>query len=313
MDSLTGLASMDLVYIISVTLSFTCLTWLAYSLTLHPLSRYPGPLPALVSRLWYVVQNYLGASDHKMRALHALHGPIVRIAPDEVSLADPAAIPVIYDARGTFAKTDLYDAWDGKMSKRTNLFSERDESVHGSRRRIVNVVYSMTAVLESETYIDAVTALFMRRLDGFAAASGGGTPFELTEWLERYTADVVGELMFGKPLGALDRDPSVQGHLSSRNALLQLISTMSIAPAYMRPFFIPLALLSSQVRLGFTAFQALLRWAKEAVAERGKVDRKAGQGRRLDMMDKLYRIVEEKGERLDFGPDDVAVEVAGAL
>jgi hypothetical protein len=31
------------------------------------------------------------------------------------------------------------------------------------------------------------------------------------------------------------------------------------------------------------------------------------------MMDKLYKIVQEKGEKEDFGSDDVAVEVAAAL
>jgi cytochrome P450 len=153
--------------------------------------------------------------------------------PDEVSIADPTAISKIYDARGTFAKTDLYDVWEGKMSKRKNLFSERDEAVHAPRRRIVNQMYSMTNVLESERYVDQVTAIFLRRMDEFAAAH---TEFNLCEWLERYTADVVGELMFGRPLGALDQSPSVQGYLSSRNALLQLISTMSAAPSYMRPF-----------------------------------------------------------------------------
>jgi hypothetical protein len=114
----------------------------------------------------------------------------------------------------------------------------------------------MTAILESERYIDCVTTLFLRRLDDFAAV---GTPFDLSEWLERYTADVVGELMFGKLLGAVDQDSSVQGHLSSRNALLQLISTIIVAPAYLRPSFIPLASLSPQLRLRFAVFRDLLK------------------------------------------------------
>ena len=244
-----------------------------------------------------------------MRRLHALHGPIVRVAPDELSIADPAAIPKIYDARGSFPKTDLYDVWEGKTSKRKNLFAERDESVHAPRRRIVNGVYSMTNVLESEPYVDQVTATFLRKLDDF---ENQGREFDLCEWLERYTADVVGELMFGEPLGALNKSPSVQGFLASRNALLQLISTMSVAPSYVRPLFVMLALLSKQLRLGFTAFQDILAWGKSAVEERGKAYGKGEQGR-VDMMDKLYRIVEEKGEKLDFGPNDVAVEVAAAL
>ena len=176
----------------------------------------------------------------------------------------------------------------------------------------------MTNVLESERYVDRVTTAFMAQLGKFAAAAaqggvvGGGGDFDLCDWLERHTADVVGELMFGRPLGALDQSPAVQGYLSSRNALLQLISTMSVAPSYVRPFFVPLALLSSTLRLGFTAFRDLLKWAADAVAERKQGASGRAKGR-VDMMDKLYRIVEEKGEVLDFGPNDVAVEVAAAL
>lgn len=118
--------------------------------------------------------------------------------------------------------------------------------------------------------------------------------------------------MFGKPLGALAHDPSVQGYLSSRNVLLQLLSTMSVAPAYLRRAFIPLALLSAKLWLGFAAFRDLLKSTADAVVTRGEASEKGGKGR-LDMMDKLYKIVKEKGQKLDFGPNDVVVEVAGVL
>ena len=117
-----------------------------------------------------------------MRRLHRKHGAILRIAPDEVSISDPSAIHKIYDARGTFVKTELYDVWEGHISKYPNLFAVRDEALHAARRKILNHVYSMTAVLESERYIDNVTETFMRRMDVFARS---GKSFELSEWLER--------------------------------------------------------------------------------------------------------------------------------
>lgn len=92
------------------------------------------------------------------------------------------------------------------MSKRQNVFAERDEALHAPRRPIANQVYSMTNVLESERYVDQVTTTFPRRMNEFAAAH---TEFGLCEWLD--TADVVGEPMFGRPLGALAQRPRRPG------------------------------------------------------------------------------------------------------
>jgi hypothetical protein len=190
----------SLLYIIPILLCLSYLTWLTYILTLYRLSPYPGALFADISRLWYVLQNYDGSSDHTMRRLHSTHGPIIRIAPDEVSIVDPAAISIIYDARGTSPKTDIYDIRDGKTGKRNHPFSERDEVVHAPRRRIVNSVYSMppcwragstSTPLPGSPSADWTTSL--PQAPRSTSASG----------LERYTADVVGELMFGKRLGAL--------------------------------------------------------------------------------------------------------------
>ncbi len=117
-----------------------------------------------------------------MRQLLRKHGQVIRIAPDEVSILDPSAIHKIYDARGTFVKTDLYDVWEGHMSKYPNLFSVRDEALHAARRKIFNHGYTMNAVLESERYIDDVTETFMQRLSDFTS---NNEDFELSEWLER--------------------------------------------------------------------------------------------------------------------------------
>ena len=51
---------------------------------LSPLSRYPGPFIASISRLWYTHVNWQGSQHEVLVELHAKYGDIVRVAPNEV-------------------------------------------------------------------------------------------------------------------------------------------------------------------------------------------------------------------------------------
>lgn len=64
------------------------LGWIIYTITLHPLSRVPGPFLARISRLWYLRKIWTEDVEKYERALHAKHGPLVRIAPNEVSCSE---------------------------------------------------------------------------------------------------------------------------------------------------------------------------------------------------------------------------------
>jgi hypothetical protein len=64
------------------------LGWIVYTVTLHPLSRVPGPFLASISRLWYLRKIWTEDVEKYERALHAKHGPLVRIAPNEVSCSE---------------------------------------------------------------------------------------------------------------------------------------------------------------------------------------------------------------------------------
>ena len=70
--------------------------------------------------------------------------------------------------RGSPHQTDFYDAWAPPNNGYVGHFSARDEKEHLERRRIVNNVYSMSSVLESENAIDLCTQLFCETMRGFA-------------------------------------------------------------------------------------------------------------------------------------------------
>ena len=65
-------------------------------------------------------------------------------------------------------QTDYYDAWAPPNNGYVGHFPTRDEKKHAERRRIVNNVYSMSSVLESEKSIDCCTQLFCETMRGFA-------------------------------------------------------------------------------------------------------------------------------------------------
>lgn len=64
------------------------LVWLLYTLLLHPLSGIPGPTLAKITRLWYLRKIWTENVEKHEKALHAKHGPLIRIAPNEVSCSE---------------------------------------------------------------------------------------------------------------------------------------------------------------------------------------------------------------------------------
>lgn len=87
--------------LISLSLLFGYFFYLRY---LSPYRDIPGPFLATVSPLWRL-QGALNGTLHKdVTAAHRKYGTIVRIAPDEVSIADPEAIKIIYGHNAGFTK-----------------------------------------------------------------------------------------------------------------------------------------------------------------------------------------------------------------
>lgn len=64
----------------------------------------PGPRLAAFSNLWLLYQCRRGRRYLAVDHAHKQLGPLVRIQPDHVSIADPEAIPIIYSHTGGWLK-----------------------------------------------------------------------------------------------------------------------------------------------------------------------------------------------------------------
>ena len=93
------------------------LAFLAASYIVHlaislfsPLRRVPGPF---LNRLTSLVLKYHEFTANRTKYIHALHlayGPVVRIAPNEVTFTSLAAVKEIYCSGGSgYDKTEFYN------------------------------------------------------------------------------------------------------------------------------------------------------------------------------------------------------------
>lgn len=75
-----------------------------YRLLLHPLRNLPGPPLAKVTRLWHSWRYLRGSWHDDILKLHEKYGPVVRIAPNEVSFVDGQALKKVYSYAGACPK-----------------------------------------------------------------------------------------------------------------------------------------------------------------------------------------------------------------
>ncbi|KAJ9631144.1 hypothetical protein H2204_008366 [Knufia peltigerae] len=285
--------------------------WIVYARHFHPLRNIPGPWLASVSRLWYVRQVARGDMEHTQRRLHARYGPLLRIAPNEVACASPDEIKKIYRNSGALNKTDFYTVWNSQnFSKHRDMFTTLNDKEHGERRRIFNHVYSLSNVLKSEAYIDKCSEMFIKRI---AQEEGSTKPFDLGKWVQMYAFDVIGELYFGNAFGFLATGKDYGDWIGSLDLLLPFLCATAVAPSYIRPLILASSLVVPGSLKALKAIDNIGVSARRCVAERFDKTSKDEESRRTDILEQLYDIHEEKGEKVDFQLGDIQQEAYVAL
>lgn len=149
--SLVDAAAHNVVFLLVFFIG-SLVAYVIYQRVFHPLASVPGPFWASLTRLWITKHSWDGDMHRTMIALHAKHGALVRNGPNEVSVADLAAIKTIYGAGTKFRKSDWYSVWQGH--RKFDLFAERDERVHGKQRSLISQAYSMSSLKDLEPYVD---------------------------------------------------------------------------------------------------------------------------------------------------------------
>ncbi|KAJ3564856.1 hypothetical protein NPX13_g7701 [Xylaria arbuscula] len=174
---------------------------LLYRAFFHPLRHFPGPRLARLSQFYHFFRIRAKVDNYRhLDRLHAQYGEYVRVGPNLLSISDPDMIEVIFHPQSNFNKAEWYDI----ASPLLNLVQLRDRAEHDRRRRHGWDLAFTTKALRSYDsrvvkYADQFVAQMHRR---------AGQPINITDWLEWYAFDVMGDLAFGRSFKALEHGQS---------------------------------------------------------------------------------------------------------
>ncbi|KAA8648311.1 hypothetical protein EYZ11_001969 [Aspergillus tanneri] len=179
-------------------------------LQLWRLRDIPSPSVAGFTHLWLFLQARKG---HRFLSVHEAHkakGKVVRIAPRHVSIADDAAIPLIYGHGNGFLKADFYDAF---VSIRRGLFNTRDRAEHTRKRKTVSHTFSTKSIGQFEQYIHANVELFVKQWNRISDTQrnpkNGYATIDALHWFNYLAFDIIGDLAFGAPFGMIDKGQDI--------------------------------------------------------------------------------------------------------
>ncbi|KAI1791472.1 high nitrogen upregulated cytochrome P450 monooxygenase 2 [Ganoderma leucocontextum] len=155
----------------------------------HPLARYPGPWSSKVSMLGPALHSTTGQRHKYIKRLHDLHGDVLRIGPNELSIRDPSVALTILGASGLPKGTD----WVGGMLRDHNLpvVGIRDIDEHLRRRRAWNRGLGPAALREYEHVLARRAQLLVRRLEDQEGE------VNLGQWLNYFAYDFMSDMAFG--------------------------------------------------------------------------------------------------------------------
>ncbi|KAK7185895.1 hypothetical protein DPSP01_013634 [Paraphaeosphaeria sporulosa] len=176
-----------------------------YNAFIHPLRQYPGPLLWGAFRFPYVVAVHSGDMHRRLKVFHDKYGPIVRIAPNELSYADAAAWKDIYGNRPGHQPFERNRTWFRKMSPdEPHSMMGYSEEAHARQKRAFANSFSEKSLRDQspviENYIDRFIGQLRARSSGQQWTK---KTVDLSQWFVFLMFDISGDLSFGESFGCL--------------------------------------------------------------------------------------------------------------
>ena len=141
-------------------------------------------LHSFTQKLWLVPLS-LSNSHHRGISNYHDAGPIVRVAPNQVSVASATAMHQICSPSKSFSKTEFYTVFPPPHPR--NLFNEIDKNLHAQQARASVHYLSMSAMQRLAPWIEKTEAHFIQKLD---ALINQNQPLNFPEWLHFFSFDV---------------------------------------------------------------------------------------------------------------------------
>ena len=197
------------------------------------LGQIPGPFLARFSDAWRFIDACRGHREQTILRLHEKYGMVVRLGPNCVSVADPAAIELVLGLKTNLDKSDqvkpMQNAVEGEVLPM--LISAIDSKVHSKIKRPIAGAFSMSTLLGFEGIVDVMITKLLRRLrEEFVDEKASGQPCSIDRWLHMFAFDLIGQSTFSKSFGLLEAGKDINGMIKTLDLQSLYIGTVGFMP-----------------------------------------------------------------------------------
>ncbi|KAI0152840.1 cytochrome P450 monooxygenase-like protein [Xylariaceae sp. FL1272] len=134
--------------------------------------------------------------------LHKQYGDVVRIGPNELSFNSSQAYQDVYGhvtkGKDRFLKTEFYD--NGDPTPR--ITSAMDPAVHARQRKALSNAFSAKSLRDQEDVVQKYMDMLVKQLSNLG--EDGKKALNMSVVFNWVTFDIIGDLAFGEPFGAVE-------------------------------------------------------------------------------------------------------------
>ncbi|KAK4047062.1 hypothetical protein OIV83_005625 [Microbotryomycetes sp. JL201] len=192
-----------------------------------PLAKVPGPFACKVSGIPEFVNTLIrGRRSEWIYELHQQYGPVVRIAPNTLAFAEPAAAKTIYTGNGFLKSYARYHGKNVDGVQHSLTFIEPSQSKR--RRSILLPLFQRNNL---ETFIPHMEEYLAKFLNQVAKEQKHEGSVDLYRWLRLLAFDVIGQLAYGVDLNmtATGKEACLVEDMSSAFLFAVILETIPFA------------------------------------------------------------------------------------
>ncbi|EME49135.1 hypothetical protein DOTSEDRAFT_68006 [Dothistroma septosporum NZE10] len=197
-----GLTAMP-VNTVTISLAFASLYLLfvfgsaVYGAFFGPLSSFPGPKSRALSILPRMLDIIRGNEATELPELHKKYGPVVRIAPSEISFAGGAqAFKDLHGFKNTVHKDPMFY---GKPYNNVENIITANDANHSRQRKLVAHAFADKSIKDLEPMLKQWAGTMLRKL-----TERVGQPTDMLKYYNCTTFDIMGDLSFNESLNMLE-------------------------------------------------------------------------------------------------------------
>ncbi|KAG9204035.1 hypothetical protein G6514_001671 [Epicoccum nigrum] len=253
-----------------VHFSILCLTLLTlrflYVALTCPTRHLPGPWYTRFTHLRLKRAVVTGQRIFYIDGLHKKYGPVVRLSPNEVAVADLDAFKEIHKIGTKYMKSE----WYLRLANfpKAGVFTMLDPREHGPRRKLLSRGFSRTYLVENwEHKVREKALLAVRKIKADATR---GTA-DVYNWWMLLASDISAHLTFGESFGMLET-----GH---QNQFLRVLKKLTMGAGIMveMPFlrllrFVPIPAVQEMFNANEYIIQGAGRAAEMARSRKGETN-----------------------------------------